>query len=348
MKKTLMFLVLAVFMFSSLGFVMADGNDTNASVMCANSPSSDFCEGGIDYLIIEGYDDDGCVIWACDPPTICEDVCGDNYCAEIVCLSQGCPCAETPESCPQDCDPLTTCDAYWEGYVYNDVTEACELIGASGCDNPFDYETQEACEEAVDEENDEERVCCLITGTDLASEDFLGYEWRSEAECGEKVPGKHCAHQTKAEIKKENGWRLRAGEYYANCEEDCELEEYDKHFRAKFSNGRHALIKIMPDVAAERALERLRLKNCIEAEGCTIELKDVGPRENAEDNETEVVYELKRYRHAKVFGFIKAKMHVKAHVDAQTGEVIKVKKSWWAFLASEPQETEELEENLEE
>ncbi|MFA7088229.1 MAG: hypothetical protein WC146_02715 [Patescibacteria group bacterium] len=34
---------------------------------------------------------------------ICEDLCGDGSCQEIVCLGQGCPCAESPTSCPQDC-----------------------------------------------------------------------------------------------------------------------------------------------------------------------------------------------------------------------------------------------------
>lgn len=34
---------------------------------------------------------------------ICEDLCGNNTCEEIVCLAEGCPCAETAESCPSDC-----------------------------------------------------------------------------------------------------------------------------------------------------------------------------------------------------------------------------------------------------
>jgi len=34
---------------------------------------------------------------------ICVDRCGDGVCHEIVCLGQGCPCPETPESCPADC-----------------------------------------------------------------------------------------------------------------------------------------------------------------------------------------------------------------------------------------------------
>lgn len=33
----------------------------------------------------------------------CVDRCGDNICQEVVCLAIGCPCAETPVTCPQDC-----------------------------------------------------------------------------------------------------------------------------------------------------------------------------------------------------------------------------------------------------
>lgn len=39
-------------------------------------------------------------------PAICVDKCGDNVCQEIVCLATNCPCAEIPESCPQDCANL--------------------------------------------------------------------------------------------------------------------------------------------------------------------------------------------------------------------------------------------------
>lgn len=34
---------------------------------------------------------------------ICEDLCGNGICEEIVCLGEGCPCAETSESCSEDC-----------------------------------------------------------------------------------------------------------------------------------------------------------------------------------------------------------------------------------------------------
>lgn len=83
----------------------------------------------------------------------------------------------------------------------------------------------------------------------------------------------------------------------------------------------------------ERALERLRLKVCSEEQECTIELKEVGSGEQAK-----IAYELKTQRQSKVLGLFKAQMQVQAQVDAENGEVIKVKKPWWAFLASEPSE----------
>ena len=89
-------------------------------------------------------------------------------------------------------------------------------------------------------------------------------------------------------------------------------------------------IKIMPDTASERALERLRLKVCNETNNCTIELKDVGQR-----NETRNAYEMQVQRHYKLLGLFKAKAENKAQIDAETGEVIQTKKPWWAFLASE-------------
>jgi hypothetical protein len=37
------------------------------------------------------------------PGKACKDLCGDGRCEEIVCMAVGCPCAESRQSCPQDC-----------------------------------------------------------------------------------------------------------------------------------------------------------------------------------------------------------------------------------------------------
>jgi|GEM_PF-5430281 len=34
----------------------------------------------------------------------CVDKCGDGFCQEVVCQALDCPCAETKEGCPQDCN----------------------------------------------------------------------------------------------------------------------------------------------------------------------------------------------------------------------------------------------------
>lgn len=39
-----------------------------------------------------------------DGDSICVDNCGNGICEDVVCFGEGCPCAETPESCPQDCE----------------------------------------------------------------------------------------------------------------------------------------------------------------------------------------------------------------------------------------------------
>ena len=99
------------------------------------------------------------------------------------------------------------------------------------------------------------------------------------------------------------------------------------------SNGKNAEIKVMPNTASETALARLRLKVCSEENNCTIELKEVGNGE-----QVKMAYELKTQRNSKVFGMFNAKMDVEAQVDAETGELIKSNKPWWAFLASEKEE----------
>ncbi len=132
---------------------------------------------------------------------------------------------------------------------------------------------------------------------------------------------------------------IRAGNYSVNCTGECEFNESGERamINKRLSNGRNAYVKVMPDTASEVALERLRLHVCNKSNNCTLELKEVSARSNASSNAT-LAYELRRERKAKVLGFIGARMDVKAQVDAETGEVIRVRKPWWAFLASEPEE----------
>ncbi len=97
---------------------------------------------------------------------------------------------------------------------------------------------------------------------------------------------------------------------------------------AWLSNGKHALIKVMPNTASQKAIERLRLKVCNESNNCSIELKEVGI-----GNKTKLAYEIKAEENSKVLFLFKSRMKVVAEVDGETGEIISVKRPWWAFFA---------------
>lgn len=132
-----------------------------------------------------------------------------------------------------------------------------------------------------------------------------------------------------------NQMRLEVGGRSANTsmKMNQEMVNGQTKLSTQLSNGRNAEIKVMPDKASETALERLRLKNCVESEGCSIELKEVGVGDGAK-----LAYEVKTQRKSRFLGLFGADMQVQAQVDAETGEVLKVNKPWWAFLASEPTE----------
>jgi len=134
---------------------------------------------------------------------------------------------------------------------------------------------------------------------------------------------------------------IQAGKNIARCEEDCMLESEDMDGKTKLffksQGGQSSEIKIMPDTASINALQRLRIKNCNESNGCNIELKQTGV-----GNQSRLMYEVTAQKQSKLFGLFAKKMQVNAEVDAETGEVVKAKKPWWAFLASETDEKPEM------
>lgn len=111
---------------------------------------------------------------------------------------------------------------------------------------------------------------------------------------------------------------IKAGNVESKTAQDVSYENNKVY--AETAAGKKE-IKIMPDTASERAIERLGELNF------TIILKEVG-------QDTKLVYEMNATKEARVIGIFKVKAEVKARVDAQTGEIISVKRPWWAFLAS--------------
>jgi len=133
----------------------------------------------------------------------------------------------------------------------------------------------------------------------------------------------------------DNRMTIQAGASSMDCplylEMTQEQVQNETKFYANLSNGRNAEIKIMPDTASQTALQRLNLRNC--TEDCSIKLKEA----NIGD-QVRAVYEVQAQRNSKVFGIFSVRMQVQAQVDAETGEIIRVNKPWWAFLAVESEE----------
>jgi hypothetical protein len=134
-------------------------------------------------------------------------------------------------------------------------------------------------------------------------------------------------------------FRLQANGVNADCPCEFYQDETQTRLYARMSNGDDAEVKVMPDVASQTALNKLRLQTC-DGE-CILELKEVRV-----GSETRMAYELQTQRQSKVLGLFGAEMQVRAQVDAETGEIVRTQKPWWAFLASESEETsEEVLEN---
>ena len=155
---------------------------------------------------------------------------------------------------------------------------------------------------------------------------------QTQEQTGEQIQQKEMVKEQVKVMKKDgNCTQFQAGNVTANTQMNMVQEE--NKIKVQLSNGKNAEVKIMPDVASETAMERLRIKVCSEENNCTIELKETGQGE-----QVQAMYEVKAEKKAKLFGFLDTKMQVKAQVSAENGEVIREERPWWSFLAIEEDE----------
>ena len=93
--------------------------------------------------------------------------------------------------------------------------------------------------------------------------------------------------------------------------------------KAILSDGNEVDINVLPDKIKEFAEKILTNENI------SIELNEI-----VEDGKTKAVFSTKTTKEGKVFGIFKAKLEIEAQIDPETGELIKIKKPWWAFLVA--------------
>ncbi len=166
---------------------------------------------------------------------------------------------------------------------------------------------EENCND-VDDKNDEIPKCISI-GSESESWSYNGKnEW---ALCSDCIP------VCKAIGSRSEGW-------YAECKDESHNKLISYTNCGKYTDNLPGQdkVKILPETASARARERLGEL------GFNVTLKEVG-----KGNETKTIYEARAKKEGKLFGFLKVKGDVSAEIDAETGEVKKVHKPWWGFMA---------------
>lgn len=208
--------------------------------------------------------------------------------------------------------------------------------GKNECEGAGGKWESNVCNEKADDENNNETDNNETENNNKTTNNGLGQIIRNRVHAG--VYTSPTGEQIRVRELAQNRFLLQFDDEGIDAETELEIEQETENnktkLKTKLSNGRDAEIKIMPGAASERALERLRLKVCSLENNCSIELKEVGVSEE----DKQLAYEIQAERHARILGMFRAKMQVKAQVDAETGELIRVKKPWWAFLATEPEE----------
>ena len=212
-----------------------------------------------------------------------------------------------------DTDPI-----HCGGYLYNVKREICVINHMGNC--PVKYESLKDCEEQNQIVLPKEDIVS-ICNKEIEEVNITTYQYE---ELVDNILNKclfDFALATRNNsvcslINSDAGW----SNFMSRCRNEI-LKQENNTFT--LSNGRKAEIKVMPSTSSERAIEELG-----ELE-FNVTLKEVGQGEDAR-----VVYEFIGNKEGKFLGIFKIMARVGAQVDAENGEIVKVIKPWWGFLAS--------------
>lgn len=102
-----------------------------------------------------------------------------------------------------------------------------------------------------------------------------------------------------------------------NASTNVTLYKADGNVYGVFKGDETRIIRMMPDQVRERIREKINS----EIEDSEIELDEGG------------VYNYEGRKQARLIGFIPVRVRVRAQINSENGEVVRVRKSWWAFLA---------------
>jgi len=107
----------------------------------------------------------------------------------------------------------------------------------------------------------------------------------------------------------------------ANASTKVELYKSGEKVYGKFAGNQTKEI-ILPDKVQEKIQQKLRKQNC----NCSIELTDEG------------VYKIQTQKRARLFFLFPVQEKIEMQLNAENGEIIRLKNSWWGFLAKDSEE----------
>jgi uncharacterized membrane protein YkoI len=226
----------------------------------------------------------------------CKNLCGDGICQEIVCMAIGCPCPETPQSCPQDCREKELPSSLKPVPVISLPAETKLEISPSKevpvriNENPVEFK-----------------------GTEVPTTISVEVKAIPISPLVEKVPP---VVNVTIEIDKETKVaKIESEGVKATTAEKLKIEE--KTLKIETPKG-DIQVNVLPSLATRVAISKSP------QEIKEIELKLINEKP---------IYEIKGKKVGKLLWLFPIEISVQTQIDATEGKILKIKKPWWSFLA---------------
>lgn len=237
--------------------------------------------------------------------------CGNGTCENMACLGVDCPIPENNVNCPQDCgnNGQQVCgNGKCEGMENNIYCPGCAQGTCPPCvkNCPQDCKTDNSvCGNGACEQGEAyECPACVYSNPGC------------EAPCKAGTCPQDCkGSPVVGGDKDEHGCIGSAGYVWCKEKQKC-LRPWEEECSVNSKK-----VKIMPEVASQKAIEKLGDL------GFNVQLKETG---NGKDKK--YVYEATGEKEVNILWFFPVKMKVSTEVNTETGEVSKIKKPWWSFL----------------
>ena len=326
MKRVLIFSVFFIFSMFLIGFVIAEGNETNNQTQNNGTNSNQTTSCDSDNLNL------------CLDETNCTDAEGfwyDDLCNKEAQQNQTTSCEEDSDcnegyECENDICILNVEDE--EENEINDEDEikvCCEKVHFQTSKATYTYLDKTNCissrtytEKIVD--NDFcEREYIKDKQEAVREKNRIKFETRTGQECLEECTRNGVVMKCTLASGREMTIYTGSGNVIVqvkgiNMSTNVTLYHHENKTYGVFKDNKTKEIKYFPDQVKEKVKTKAKLHN----DEIEIELKEEG-------------YKFKAKKQAKLLWLFKVREKFEGNVDPETGELTKLKNSWWGFLAND-------------